>query len=493
MTINRKTLKHILTLLTICMFSLFLAGISRIPVSAAGPHDDEGAYLGIEFADNTGMKYLYSSYSYYKTSKVNGATYDKKTNTLTLTNARYGSRPYMEIWNMGSDFKVKLVGSNSIGYMVVLSWDGNNSLTITGSGTLEANAAGTYDAPITLCDWTDSTKSKCKITIENGPKLILHKGRYGCITLESDTKKASVKSFIVIKGNCSPAPSYARMGDSENCKYNYKVTNSITITKKPPKKLTKSATKITVAACTYTGLAQKPRVTVKYKGKKLTAGSDYTLTYKNNKAAGSKAKVIITGKGLYKGILTKTFTIKRRKLTYSKITASLISSSYDKTYTGNAKKPTVRVKYKQSSKKTLTLKKDTDYTLSYKNNINAGTGTIIIKGKGNYTGTKNVSFKITKASQDELSVDQFPLNLTSADIGKQIVLTYSGVKESAEVSSITSDNPEVIEVAEDGTLTVNGVGETVIKVKFAATANYKACTLTEYVDIQEAPENQENP
>ena len=38
--------------------------------------------------------------------------------------------------------------------------------------------------------------------------------------------------------------------------------------------------------------------------------------------------------------------------------------------------------------------KDIDYTLTYKNNINVGTATVIIKGKGTYSGSLKLNFKI---------------------------------------------------------------------------------------------------
>ena len=44
---------------------------------------------------------------------------------------------------------------------------------------------------------------------------------------------------------------------------------------------------------------------------------------------------------------------------------------------------------------TYKLIKGTDYTLSYKNNVKVGTATVIVKGKGKYTGTKKASFRIT--------------------------------------------------------------------------------------------------
>lgn len=44
-----------------------------------------------------------------------------------------------------------------------------------------------------------------------------------------------------------------------------------------------------------------------------------------------------------------------------------------------------------------TLSEGSDYTLSYKNNINPGTGTIIVTGKVIYKGTLKTTFLITSA------------------------------------------------------------------------------------------------
>ena len=63
----------------------------------------------------------------------------------------------------------------------------------------------------------------------------------------------------------------------------------------------------------------------------------------------------------------------------------------NKTYTGSAIKPAPVVK-----DGTRTLKAGTDYTVSYKNNTALGTATITITGKGNYSGSRSVTFKIVK-------------------------------------------------------------------------------------------------
>ncbi|MBQ9004662.1 MAG: leucine-rich repeat domain-containing protein [Eggerthellaceae bacterium] len=62
----------------------------------------------------------------------------------------------------------------------------------------------------------------------------------------------------------------------------------------------------------YTGKAVTPSVTVKNGSKKLAKGTDYTLSYKDNKAMGHNAKVIVSGKGNYTGSKTVTFTINKK-------------------------------------------------------------------------------------------------------------------------------------------------------------------------------------
>lgn len=59
------------------------------------------------------------------------------------------------------------------------------------------------------------------------------------------------------------------------------------------------------------------------------------------------------------------------------------------TYDGHSKKPSVTVRY--SGKK---LKKNRDYTVSYRNNKKRGTAKVIVRGKGKYTGTVTKTFRI---------------------------------------------------------------------------------------------------
>ncbi len=89
-----------------------------------------------------------------------------------------------------------------------------------------------------------------------------------------------------------------------------------------------------------------------------------------------------------------------------------ITVKYSSTvYSGSAKKPSVTVKDGST-----TLINGTDYAVKYSNNLNAGTATITIKGKGNYTGTVTKTFEIEKKSFDswglppETKAVQYPAN-----------------------------------------------------------------------------------
>ncbi len=79
----------------------------------------------------------------------------------------------------------------------------------------------------------------------------------------------------------------------------------------------------------YTGKAVTPAVTVTVGGKTLKNGTDYTVAYKNNVNPGT-ATATVTGKGAYKGTLTKNFTIAAPSVAAVKsVTANLDKSKYN--------------------------------------------------------------------------------------------------------------------------------------------------------------------
>lgn len=81
------------------------------------------------------------------------------------------------------------------------------------------------------------------------------------------------------------------------------------------------------------------------------------------------------------------------------------------TYTGKAIKITG---FRVYHYKTL-LKEKTDYTVSYVNNVNAGEAQIMIKGKGNYSGSAVIPFTIKPVDLSETTVSNIQLKNTGSE------------------------------------------------------------------------------
>ena len=80
------------------------------------------------------------------------------------------------------------------------------------------------------------------------------------------------------------------------------------------------------------------------------------------------------------------------KITQKNIGTNLtISGVVNKKYTGNAITQTITVKDNDQNR---TLVEGTDYTVSYANNVNLGTATVTVTGKGNFNGSKSATFTI---------------------------------------------------------------------------------------------------
>ena len=152
--------------------------------------------------------------------------------------------------------------------------------------------------------------------------------------------------------------------------------------------ISKASVTLSTSTYAYDGKAKKPGVTVKLNGKTLKNSTDYTVSYSNNTKVGT-ATVKITGKGNYTGSVSKTYNIKNN---FKKATISGISN---KSYTGKNITQSFTVKYNGK-----TLKKGTDYTVSYLSNKNIGTATVKVTGKGSYAGTITKTFKINPAKQE---------------------------------------------------------------------------------------------
>lgn len=190
---------------------------------------------------------------------------------------------------------------------------------------------------------------------------------------------------------------------------------------------------VEVNCLTYNGSEQSPTVKVTLDGKTLTENTDYTVKVTPQTNAGSY-QLTIKGDGNYTG--TKTVEWKILPKTIANPTIEVGSGGiYDKT----AKTPSVVVKDDDATIP------NSEYTVSYENNTNAGTATVKITNKenGNYTVNCSSTFKIQKAPALTLKT----INVTAtAGVAKTITIPLTGLM------------PEDANISGYATGTMNGFG-----------------------------------
>lgn len=215
---------------------------------------------------------------------------------------------------------------------------------------------------------------------------------------------------------------------------------------------------------TYDGNVKQPQITIVNGSYTLINGMDYQVEYENNKNTGTGIATV-KGLGHYIGSVTKTFTIKAKSI--SKFSASVATQTL--VFDGKAKEPLVTLK-----DGTTLLKKGQDYTLSYTNNLNKGTGTVTITGIGNYIGTIQKTFSITPKKISELTATL-----------KNKSYTYTGKALNAEVTLLNGKTILTKDV--DYTLSyLNYVKPGIATVTVTGKGNYTG-TLTLQYSIKPAP------
>lgn len=169
----------------------------------------------------------------------------------------------------------------------------------------------------------------------------------------------------------------------------------------------------------YDGTAKQPAVTVKYGDILLTEGVDYTKKYSNNTEAGNAAKVTITGMGNYEGTVEKTFSIYSAQIVDADVSIDETVFVAD----GKVKKPTVTVTHEGTE-----LKANTDYTLTFANNVLPGKASVTVTGKGTYTGkvVKYYTLKATHISKADVTVDTEEYVTDGTEKTPAVSVSYNG-------------------------------------------------------------------
>jgi GH25 family lysozyme M1 (1,4-beta-N-acetylmuramidase) len=144
----------------------------------------------------------------------------------------------------------------------------------------------------------------------------------------------------------------------------------------------------------------------------------------------------------------------------SKFTITL--NTYSVTYTGSVQTPVVTV---DNGNKRI----GTDYTVSYSNNINVGTGTVTVTGINNYNGSKSINFTINAKNIDSYTLSVSADSLVYDGKAKTPNSYISGLNKGTDYDISYSNNIN----AGTGTVTATGKGNYTGKKEAVFTINKK--------------------
>lgn len=350
----------------------------------------------------------------YKTDiipKLDGVDISKWTVKLSQTEYDYNGiakKPTVSITNGTTTY--------SSSYYFDVAYSNNTdagTATVTVTGKESAKTYGTATAtfkinPINITSIYDVTLNNTSFVFDGSNKIPTASVKRTSYVLGAPTTlTANTQYTVTATNNRNVGTATATITGTGNFTGSISKTFSIT-----QNSMSNATVSLAQTSYSYDGTAKKPAVTVKIGSNTLMNGTDYTVSYSNNTNVGT-ATATITGKNNLTGSVTKNFTISSVPVTTTDIstcTTTLSSSSY--TYDGTAKIPAITVKNGST-----TLKENTDYTVSYSNNVNAGTATAKITGKGSYTGTLSKTYTINKASigTGTISLSQYSYEYDGAE------------------------------------------------------------------------------
>ena len=268
------------------------------------------------------------------------------------------------------------------------------------------------------------------------------------VTVDGKTLNPETDYDLSYSANTNAGTGTAKMTITGKGFYKNSVTANFSIL---PADITK-ATVTGVTGAEYTGDAVTQTPGVIWNGRKLESDIDYDLSFENNTNFGT-AGMTITGKGNFEGTIPGTFTIRQASIRNAEV-----SGLEDKTYSGSAIKQNLTLRYAGK-----TLAENTDYTLTYKNNINPGTATVTITGKGNFKDALVRTFQIKEKTPLSFSGGYAtilsPDNGATFSVGSEIMVGLNGQYDTPTCNGTTLDGLEDslwLKITRDGTKVIYG-------------------------------------
>lgn len=197
MCTKNKKLKKFLCLSAAAMLAfLMCAACLLVPAKGENGPCDTGdwafAYISVENDGDSSnpqgeYKTIYSVNS-KDISTVEGISYDRASNTLTIENYN-NTKNRIAMNMMGDDFKINIKGENHIGELVSYGDGWGGSITLTGNGTLYINEDKSYETAI----YMNAENTKSVLTVGSECSVYVYSG-LNAIVSSSNTTSDIIKA-----------------------------------------------------------------------------------------------------------------------------------------------------------------------------------------------------------------------------------------------------------------------------------------------------------
>ena len=386
-------------------------------------------------------------------------------NKAGLSNSAPSSTPTVKVQNITNvaiPIQSGTLTYNSTSQTV--TWSNYDSSKMTVSGTTSATNAGTYSATFTLKDttkyrWPDGTSTAKTVSWKINQYNISNVD-VGSISDQTYTGSA-ITPVPVLSKILNGSSKYTLVKDTDYTLSYSNNTNvgtaTITATGKGNFTGTASTTfKINKASLTvpsqsgtltYNTASQSPSWS-NYDSTKMTVSGTTSATNAGTYSATFTLKSTTNYKWSDGTTTAKTVSWKINQYNISNVDVEPIS---DQVYTESAITPVPVLSKILNGSSEYTLVKDTDYTLSYSNNTNVGTATITATGKGNFTGTKIITFKIVQIKVYQNIFDDFRDYSVS---GNNSTILYDAGKNEYTFNNTSTSDPYA-EISQKAYLTAN--------------------------------------
>ena len=397
--------------------------------------------------------------------------------TVNVTTPADGATVTYKTTEDGNYSDQKPTYTNADNYTVYFKIDAKGYDTVTGSANVIINKAVLTDATVTGDEYTGEQVGS--VTEVKAGTLVVPEGSYE-VSYVNNVDAGTAVAIITAKADSN---------------FIGNVPKTFTIT---PKQLTADMVSA-IADQPYTGEQIKPDVTVAYGSTTLVEGKDFTVTYGENDSVGINAgTVTITGTGNYTSEVEVSFNITNTGA------FKVIVDNSEHTYNGSAHTPSVVVYAVDKDGVMTPLKENTDYTVTYADNINAGTASVTVKGMGAYTESgKNwkditVHFTIQPAEQsvtfEGVTDDKVEKTYGDPAFTQAATVTLNPDVDGQTPGAVTytSSTPAVATVDSTGKVTIVGAGTATITASAAATQNYKGAKASYTLTVKPKDINSED-